>query len=162
MAEDRCETCNQKVERPDPRNADEACERMAEDMNKGPLVQLKPWHLRYFEFRTVDGKTQVRLKEGAEKTRKRKKDDKKKVKKPKAFTPKTENWNRLITDGLLVGEESNTKFPFKTMSKKFGVAWMAYCQAAWEANDDCLSEEEFCKLNGEIPDGFFKHKIRGS
>ena len=30
---------------------------------------------------------------------------------------KSDNWNRFVREGLLVGEDSNVKFTFKKMSK---------------------------------------------
>lgn len=74
---------------------------------------------------------------------------------------KSDNWNRFVREGLLVGEESNVKFTFKKMSKKFGLCYINYVKAAWEANAGCFTEEEFCVINGNVPQGFFDKKVKG-
>lgn len=75
---------------------------------------------------------------------------------------KQDEWNRLVTEGLSDDGQSNTRFPFSTMSKKFGLAWLEYCKVAWQANEGCMSEDEFCKINGEIPRKFFETKIKST
>lgn len=40
------------------------------------------------------------------------------------------------------------------MSKKFGKVWIDYLRAAWQANEGCLTEEEFRAVNGGIPEKF--------
>jgi hypothetical protein len=71
-----------------------------------------------------------------------------------------DEWNRLVRDGLTTEGDTNTRFPFQGMSRKFGRAWIEYCQVAWAANDGCLTEEEFCRINGGIPAKFFAAKIK--
>lgn len=45
------------------------------------------------------------------------------------------------------------------MSKAYGLAYIEYLQAAWQANAGCLTEEEFCRVNGGVPKGFFDKKV---
>lgn len=75
---------------------------------------------------------------------------------------KADNWSRFVHDGLVLGENSNVKFPFGKMCKKFGLCFINYTKAAWEANAGCLTEEEFCAINGGIPKGFFDKKVKTS
>jgi len=56
--------------------------------------------------------------------------------------------------------DSNFIHDFGTMTKQFGQAYMEYCRAAWAVNDNIMTEEEFCKINGNIPMGFFNKKIK--
>lgn len=69
------------------------------------------------------------------------------------------NWNRLVNEGLCYDGQSNTRYPFQVMSKKFGRAFIDYLRAAWQANDGCLSDEEFCQLNGGIPASLFQKTV---
>lgn len=71
-----------------------------------------------------------------------------------------DDWNRLVREGLDFEGPTNTRFPFPQMSKRFGKAWVEYCQVAWAANEGCLTPEEFCQLNGGIPAGFFAKLAR--
>lgn len=72
--------------------------------------------------------------------------------------PSVGDWNRLINEGLNFRGDVNTLFNFSKMSKKFGLSYLYYLECAYLAKDE-VSEEEFCKLNGEIPIGFL-NKIR--
>lgn len=73
-------------------------------------------------------------------------------------------WNRLLTEAM--HEEfdenaySNFKYDFGTLTKKFGGAYIKYCQFAWEASGGMIDDEEFCRINGNIPYGFFAKKIK--
>ena len=57
-------------------------------------------------------------------------------------------------------DDANFRVAFKKLTKKYGREFIAYSKAAWEANDG-LSEEEFCRLNGNMPKGFFDRKVKG-
>ena len=73
---------------------------------------------------------------------------------------KPEDWNRLLNDGLDYSDSnSNTKGDFGKLSKKFGLAFIAYLQAAYQAKDE-MSVDEFCRINGGIPLGFFVKKVK--
>ena len=71
-----------------------------------------------------------------------------------------DHWARLVSEGLQEDGDSNVRLPFKKMSKKFGLAYIEYLQAAWKANAGCLTEDEFCEINGGVPRGFFDKKVR--
>jgi len=45
------------------------------------------------------------------------------------------------------------------MSKKYGNAFIVYCKAAWQANVGVQTEDEFCKMNANMPRGFFDKVI---
>jgi len=68
-------------------------------------------------------------------------------------------WNRFVKEGLVIDGESNVVAPFKKMSKRFGLAYIQYLQAAWQANGDCMTAAEFCVINGDVPKGFFDKKV---
>ena len=77
------------------------------------------------------------------------------------MTVKIDDWNRLIREAVdEESETSNFNLPFKKLTKKYGLAYIEYCKAAWSANDGCLTEAEFCALNGGIPKGFFDRKVK--
>ena len=57
-------------------------------------------------------------------------------------------------------EEKNFTVSFKVLTKKYGLAFKEYAKAAWEANDDILTEEEFTKLNGDMPTAYFRKVIK--
>lgn len=61
-------------------------------------------------------------------------------------------------------EDTNFTVPFKTLTKKYGRAYIFYLEAAWAANivdgQPILSEEEFISLNGNPPSGFFEKVIK--
>lgn len=75
----------------------------------------------------------------------------------------TDEWNRLVQEGLSTEDETNVKLPFKKLTKKYGKAYIAYLRAAWSANlqseDFSLTLEEFCILNGGVPKTFFEKKV---
>lgn len=65
-------------------------------------------------------------------------------------------WEDFCENGLQVFDgESNVSNNFQKMTKRFGKYYLAYLQAAYEARDQ-MTEEEFCKINGDIPQGFLK------
>jgi len=63
------------------------------------------------------------------------------------------DYNRLLADGLRYDGESNTRFQFSVMSKRFGKAYIDYLIASYKAKDE-LSNVDFCLLNGEVPEKF--------
>lgn len=52
-----------------------------------------------------------------------------------------------------------TTYDFTKLTKKFGKHYIAYLKAAYEAKDE-MTDEEFCRINGNVPVGFL-NKIRG-
>lgn len=72
---------------------------------------------------------------------------------------KTNAWNKLIDVMDNESDTSNFKVNFKVLSKKYGQAYIVFCRAMWEANDGVMTEEEFMKMNGNMPKGFFDKVI---
>ena len=58
------------------------------------------------------------------------------------------------------GDESNFTIPFNELSKKYGAEYIVLCKAMWQANDNVMTEEEFMKMNGNMPRGFFEKVIK--
>ena len=62
-------------------------------------------------------------------------------------------WTRFVEEGLVEVEESNTKYDFKKMCKKFGLAYLHYLEITYKIKDT-MTDEEFRKINGNIPSKF--------
>ena len=69
-------------------------------------------------------------------------------------------WDNFLDAVDFESDTSNFKYDFKVMTKKYGQAFMFYCINAWEINNDIMSEEEFCDINGNIPESYFKKIIK--
>lgn len=70
------------------------------------------------------------------------------------------NYNRFINETMdFESDELNFKFDFNILTRKYGKAYISYISAAWAANDNILTVEEFCNLNGEIPMQIFNKLI---
>jgi hypothetical protein len=54
---------------------------------------------------------------------------------------------------------NNFKYDFKTMTKKYGNAFIEWSKAAWEANGDVQTPEEFMKMNADMPRSFFDNVV---
>ena len=85
---------------------------------------------------------------------------KKKTKK-KNWDISNESWEKFLTSIDFDSDVNNFKYPFNIMTKKYGVQFIEYCQAAWIANDN-MNEEEFCKINANMPIGFFNGRIKNN
>jgi len=74
------------------------------------------------------------------------------------------NLARLFEIADFESANANFTIPFKKLTKKYGREFIAYARAAWLANVEAgklgLREEEFCRLNGDMPLGFFNNKIK--
>lgn len=57
-------------------------------------------------------------------------------------------------------DTKNWKYPFKTMSQKYGKEFIETIKAMWEANGGCQTEEEFCAMN-DVPKSFFEKQCKG-
>ena len=75
---------------------------------------------------------------------------------------KKDAWEKFLAIIDYDSDVSNFKIPFKDITKKYGNAYIEYCKAMWSANDDVMTEDEFMKMNGEMPRGFFEKNIRVS
>jgi len=56
-------------------------------------------------------------------------------------------------------DTTNWKYPFKTMTKKYGREFIETLKVMWSVNDGVQSENEFCEMNG-IPQSFFTNTIK--
>lgn len=54
--------------------------------------------------------------------------------------------------------DTNFKYPFSVMTKKYGREFIEHLKAAWLANGDSQTKEEFCRMNG-LPMDFFNKTI---
>lgn len=68
-------------------------------------------------------------------------------------------WDNFIDTIDFESNDNNFKYDFKIMSKKYGNAFIEYCKCMWQANDGIQSEDEFCKMNANMPRGFFDKVI---
>lgn len=74
---------------------------------------------------------------------------------------KKEAWDNFMSTIDFESDENNFKYDFKIMSKKYGHAFIVYCRAAWQSNEGVQTEEEFCKMNADMPMSFFQKTIKG-
>lgn len=75
---------------------------------------------------------------------------------------KKDAWEKFIMIFDFESDTSNFKISFKDITKKYGNAYIEYCKSAWNVNDGVMTEDEFMKMNGDIPKGFFDKNIRVS
>ena len=73
---------------------------------------------------------------------------------------KKDAWENFINSIDTESDTSNFKFDFKVMTKRFGQAYMVYCKAMWFANEGVQTEEEFMKMNANMPKAFFDKVIK--
>ena len=71
---------------------------------------------------------------------------------------KKQAWDNFVESIDFESDDTNFKYEFKIMTKKYGRAYIEYCKDMWDSTD--MNEDEFCKMNGNIPVGFFKNKIQ--
>lgn len=69
-------------------------------------------------------------------------------------------WDNFLKAIDWESNTSNFKYDFKIMSKKYGMAYIEYCKAMYNANKDIQSDDEFCQMNGNMPIGFFNKVIK--
>lgn len=70
-------------------------------------------------------------------------------------------WNEFVKAVIdTESETSNVKGEFVAISKKHGAAYIDYLKSAWICNKDFMSEEEFCRINGNVLKSFFENKIK--
>ena len=73
---------------------------------------------------------------------------------------KKDAWDNFLTSIDWESDVNNFKYEFPMMTKKYGQAFMSYCKAQWAANDGQQTEEEFCKMNANMPKKFFDNRIK--
>lgn len=69
-------------------------------------------------------------------------------------------WDNFMNAVDWESDTNNFKFPFKIMSKKYGQAYIEYCKAMYIANNEVQTDEDFCKMNADMPIGFFNKVIK--
>tara|TARA_R110000868_G_scaffold76573_6_gene220184 strand:- start:13397 stop:13633 length:237 start_codon:yes stop_codon:yes gene_type:complete len=74
---------------------------------------------------------------------------------------KKDAWDNFMTSFDYESDVNNFKHDFKHMTRYYGVAYIEYCRAMWSANEGIHTEDEFCKMNGNMPKGFFDKTIKG-
>lgn len=69
--------------------------------------------------------------------------------------------DRFMTTFDEESDVNNFRFSFKVMSKKYGANYIDWCKDMWMAAKDtgCQTKEEFCKMNADMPIGFFNNVI---
>ncbi len=75
---------------------------------------------------------------------------------------KKDAWSKFLDIMDFESDDSNFKISFKDITKKYGNAYIEFCKAAWSVNDGIQTDEEFMKMNGDMPKGFFDKNIRVS
>lgn len=73
---------------------------------------------------------------------------------------KSEAWKNFLESFDFESDDRNFKYDFVHMTKKYGNAYIEHCRAAWAVNDGVMSDDEFCRINGNMPIGFFNSKIK--
>ena len=75
------------------------------------------------------------------------------------FEIKHEEKEKIMNEAFdFESDDNNFKYPFAIMTKKYGRAFIEYCRAMWFANET-MTKEEFCKINANMPIGFFENTI---
>lgn len=76
--------------------------------------------------------------------------------------PSQIQWNTFVKTCMRFDGVSNVIGDFKSLSRTQAVAYFEYLKAAWAATKEQFIQEEFCKINGEVPIQFFEKNIRDS
>ena len=66
---------------------------------------------------------------------------------------------KIIDSFDFESDTNNFKFDFKTMTKRFGRSFIEYCRIMWYV-DETNNIDSFCKMNADIPKGFFENMIK--
>ena len=72
---------------------------------------------------------------------------------------KKDAWENFMTSFDFESNTSNFKYEFALMTKKYGQAYIEFCREMWKANEGIMTEEEFMKMNGNMPRVFFDKTI---
>lgn len=72
---------------------------------------------------------------------------------------KRKAWENFMDAVDFESDTNNFKYDFKVMTKKYGQAYMDYCKNAWRVNEGVQTKEEFCKMNANMPIGYFEKVI---
>lgn len=72
---------------------------------------------------------------------------------------KKEAWDNFMTSFDFESDTNNFKYDFIIMTKKYGTAYIEYCKNMWSANYGVQTEDEFMKMNANMPKSFFDKVI---
>ncbi len=81
--------------------------------------------------------------------------------KNKVFLCSIEQHNAFVEGVKWASDESDKNFEedFNKLSKKWGIAYLSFLEASYLSKDS-MSDEDFCKMNGNVPISFIeKHLI---
>lgn len=76
--------------------------------------------------------------------------------------PNQKQWNDFVKKYMKFDGESNVTADFSALSKTQGVAYFEYLRVAWIATREHFTEDEFCRINGNVPKKFFEKNVRDS
>ena len=68
--------------------------------------------------------------------------------------------NRILEIMDFESDENNFTVDFQVATKKYGRDFIETVKAMWEANCGIQTEEEFCKMNCNMPKPFFEKVIK--
>ena len=74
--------------------------------------------------------------------------------------PDGKQWNNFVQTHLDFEGENNVKRDFSKITKTAGVPYFEFLRCLWVCVRDTMTEVEFCKMNGNIPQKFFEEKVR--
>jgi hypothetical protein len=74
--------------------------------------------------------------------------------------PTGKQWNDFVRKFCQFDGESNVNADFATITKTAGVPYFEYLRSMWICTRESVSEEEFCRINGNIPIKFFEKNVR--
>jgi hypothetical protein len=72
---------------------------------------------------------------------------------------KPEAWTKFLNEALVDNRDTNLRYSFKKTCKKYGLAYITYLKAAWEANEDDDNIDQFLLVNGNVPPSFFNRQV---
>ena len=64
--------------------------------------------------------------------------------------------HRLLEVMDFDSDTSNFSIDFSKMTKRYGLEFMEFCIAAYQANGGSQTDEEFRKMNCDMPKGYFE------
>ena len=76
--------------------------------------------------------------------------------------PTQKQWNDFVKNYLVFDDDTNVKGDFSSLSKKAAVPYFEFLKAQWICSRDHMGAQEFCKMNGDVPVGFFEKNIRNN
>jgi len=78
----------------------------------------------------------------------------------KHVRPDGKQWNNFVRTYLSFDGENNVNADFTKITKVAGVAYFEFLRASWVCMKDYITEQDFCKVNGNVPISFFEKNVR--